>query len=246
MGKRAFLGLEFDIKSRDEWLALLAGAGEIAPFQYLATPNVDHLMCYHDGLVRADVYEGADYKVCDSRVLAALARLRGIDLAPFPGSDMVREFMASPGSQSVRIGLFGPSAADFAALRAVFPMHDLLWLDAPIMQPGTAAWADAVARLLEAPFDLLLCCISFPKQETICFDLRAAGRARGLAICAGASLDFLTGKQVRAPHWMMALHMEWLHRLLSNPRRLWYRYLVRGPRVFLLFLRNPRKVSKGN
>jgi N-acetylglucosaminyldiphosphoundecaprenol N-acetyl-beta-D-mannosaminyltransferase len=64
-----------------------------------------------------------------------------------------------------------------------------------------------------------------------------AGRTRGLAICAGASLDFLIGKQVRAPRWMQALHIEWLHRLLSDPKRLAYRYLVRGPRIFPLLLR---------
>ncbi len=238
MGKRAFLGLDFDMMSRQQWMALLAGAGRIAPFQYVVTPNVDHVVCFHEGAVPAHVYLGADHMVCDSRILAKLASFRGITLETYPGSDMVRDFLAAPASKSLRIGLFGPSTEDFAALKAVYPDHDLLWIEAPMMKPGTPEWSAAIARLLDAPFDLLLCCISFPKQEMICHDLKAAGRAHGLAICAGASLDFLIGKQVRAPRWMQRLHVEWLHRLLSDPKRLAYRYLVRGPRIFPLMLRH--------
>jgi len=231
-----FLGLDFDVAPRRAWMELLAGAGAIAPFQFLVTPNVDHVVGYHDGTVPAPVYDAARYKLCDSRILGMLGRLRGLDLAPYQGSDMVHDFLEQPESRTVRIGLFGPSAEDFAALRARYPGHDLLWIEAPMLKPGTAAWTDAVARLAEAPFDLLLCCISFPKQEMICRDLKAAGRAQGLAVCAGASLDFLIGKQVRAPRWIQRLHIEWLHRLLSDPGRMWHRYLVRGPRIFLLFL----------
>ena len=237
MGKRAFLGLDFDIMSHGEWLDLLAGAAIRAPFGYIVTPNVDHVVCFHEGVVPAEVYLGADHMVCDSRILAKLAALKGAALETYPGSDMVRDFLADPRSKALRIGLFGPSAEDFAALKAVYPDHDLLWIEAPMMKPGTAAWTAAIGRLVDAPFDLLLCCISFPKQEMICHDLKLAGRARGLAICAGASLDFLIGKQVRAPRWMQALHVEWLHRLLSDPKRLAYRYLIRGPRIFLLMLR---------
>jgi exopolysaccharide biosynthesis WecB/TagA/CpsF family protein len=233
-----FLGIDFDIRPREQWLSLLAEAGKAVPFGYIVTPNVDHVVCYHESIVPAVAYDEADYRICDSRILSKLAGLRGLDLPAMPGSDMVRDFMASPGSRAVRIGVFGPSPEDFAALRAVYPEHDLLLIDAPMMKPGTAEWTQAIERLRDAPFDLLLCCISFPKQEMICHDLKAAGRTRGLAICAGASLDFLIGKQVRAPRWMMKIHMEWFHRLLSDPKRLAYRYLVRGPRIFLLFLRN--------
>jgi len=238
LGTLRFLGLDFDIRAHADWLDLLAGAGKVAPFGYIVTPNVDHVVCYHEGVIPKAAYDAADHRICDSRILSKLAGLRGLTLAAQPGSDMVRDFMASPGSKQVKIGVFGPSAEDFAALKAAYPSHDLLFLDAPMMKPATPEWDRAIALLRAAPFDLLLCCISFPKQEMICHDLKRAGREKGLAICAGASLDFLIGKQVRAPRWMMKLHLEWLHRLLSDPKRLAYRYLVRGPRIFPLFLRN--------
>jgi exopolysaccharide biosynthesis WecB/TagA/CpsF family protein len=58
------------------------------------------------------------------------------------------------------------------------------------------------------------------------------GRARGLALCVGASLNFITGSERRAPQWMQQAGIEWLYRLLHNPRRLAGRYLIRGPRFF--------------
>ena len=66
---------------------------------------------------------------------------------------------------------------------------------------------------------------------------RQAGGAVGVGLCIGASLDFLTGRKARAPLWMRKASLEWLHRLLSEPRRLWRRYLVEGPRIFVLTMR---------
>lgn len=57
----------------------------------------------------------------------------------------------------------------------------------------------------------------------------------GVAIGVGAAFDFLTGKTKQAPRWMMAVGLEWLFRLLQEPRRLAYRYLVLNSLfVFLL------------
>jgi UDP-N-acetyl-D-mannosaminuronic acid transferase (WecB/TagA/CpsF family) len=55
----------------------------------------------------------------------------------------------------------------------------------------------------------------------------------------------LTGRQKRAPRLARSLGLEWAHRLLSDPRRMWRRYLLEGPRIFLLTYRwaGPRQHS---
>jgi UDP-N-acetyl-D-mannosaminuronic acid transferase (WecB/TagA/CpsF family) len=68
--------------------------------------------------------------------------------------------------------------------------------------------------------------------------LKQRGKARGLALCVGASLNFLTGEERRAPSWMRRCGVEWLYRLLQDPRRLAARYLWRGPRVFGIMARS--------
>ena len=69
------------------------------------------------------------------------------------------------------------------------------------------------------------------------------GIARGLTLCIGASINFLTGDERRAPVWMQQSGMEWLYRLMQAPGRMAKRYLVRGPRVFGL-LRNAQIVLR--
>jgi exopolysaccharide biosynthesis WecB/TagA/CpsF family protein len=64
-------------------------------------------------------------------------------------------------------------------------------------------------------------------------------------LCIGASVDFLTGKQQRAPVWIQKAGFEWLHRLLSDPRRLASRYLLECPRIFYLIWWGRRKSQLG-
>jgi len=76
-----------------------------------------------------------------------------------------------------------------------------------------------------------------PQQEILALRVAQAGGAVGVGLCIGASLDFLTGRKARAPLWMQKASLEWLHRLLSEPGRLWRRYLIEGPRIFRLTMR---------
>jgi exopolysaccharide biosynthesis WecB/TagA/CpsF family protein len=66
-------------------------------------------------------------------------------------------------------------------------------------------------------------------------------QATGIGLCVGASIDFLTGKQRRAPLWVQKAGLEWLYRLLSDPRRLASRYLIECPKIFYLMFSKRRK-----
>jgi UDP-N-acetyl-D-mannosaminuronic acid transferase (WecB/TagA/CpsF family) len=90
---------------------------------------------------------------------------------------------------------------------------------------------------LNSPFRFCLLAVGAPQQEALAQLLKARGSARGMALCVGAALNFLTGNERRAPRWMQGLGLEWLFRLLQAPRRLAHRYLVRGPRVFAILKR---------
>jgi exopolysaccharide biosynthesis WecB/TagA/CpsF family protein len=84
----------------------------------------------------------------------------------------------------------------------------------------------------QSPFRFCLLAIGCPQQEVLAQMLKHRNKARGLTLCVGASVDFITGKERRAPQMLQQLGLEWAYRLLHSPRRLGRRYLVRGPRVF--------------
>jgi UDP-N-acetyl-D-mannosaminuronic acid transferase (WecB/TagA/CpsF family) len=105
---------------------------------------------------------------------------------------------------------------------------------------------ESCLREIEAvgPFRFCFLAIGSPQQEIIAQKLKERGIVRGLALCVGAAIDFLTGVEKRAPVWMQEAGLEWLYRLTRNPKRLWTRYLVRGPRIFLLLSRIELRVRQ--
>jgi N-acetylglucosaminyldiphosphoundecaprenol N-acetyl-beta-D-mannosaminyltransferase len=231
-----FMTLDFAGGDRSAMLDRVIGMARGA-YGYVVTPNVDHIIKLMDGRVSREIYEGADLKICDSRILAHLAALRGIRLPIYPGSDMTADLLASPASEGLVIAVFGPDRAAFDDLAARYPRQSLRWIEAPMLTPGTPAWTAAVKTAAEAEWDVLLACVSFPKQELFAHALHTAGRKTGVALCVGASVDFLTGRQQRAPRIFQQLSLEWLHRLLSQPRRMFRRYVIEGPAIFGWFLK---------
>jgi len=145
--------------------------------------------------------------------------------------------LGASASSDLSIAVFGPDKAACADLAARYPHLQLAHIEAPMMQIGDAAWQTALDQAVSTPWDVLLVCISFPKQEAFAHALKAAGRTNGVALCVGASVDFLTGRQQRAPRLVQQLSLEWLYRLLSQPRRMFRRYVIEASAIFGWFIR---------
>jgi exopolysaccharide biosynthesis WecB/TagA/CpsF family protein len=79
--------------------------------------------------------------------------------------------------------------------------------------------------------------VGAPQQEMAARAAMQRGDAVGVGLCCGAALEFLAGRKARAPRWMQKAGLEWLHRLSSEPARLWRRYLFEGPAIFWIWRR---------
>ena len=107
----------------------------------------------------------------------------------------------------------------------------MVGVDAPFLTlapEGEAESRAALARVREARPDLLLVAFGAPKQE-IWIHRHRAELGSAVAVGVGASLDFVAGTIPRAPRWVSRAGLEWLYRLVREPRRLWRRYLVEDP-----------------
>ena len=80
--------------------------------------------------------------------------------------------------------------------------------------------------------------VGSPQQEKIALGALKRGTATGIGLCIGMSLQFSAGMIPRAPHWIQALRLEWLHRLAQEPKRLARRYLVDDIMIFPMFTRH--------
>lgn len=247
---RPFFDIAFTTGSIDDIVGEIAAAARAPGATMVVTPNVHHVVALETQLADDDraAYLSADLFLCDSKIIGRLARWSGIELTPRTGTDRVADLLASDESRDLVVALAGPDAAESAALAARYPERRVLRIEVPDrLARDTAAWDAAVTAAAAAEWHVLLSCLSFPKQERFAVDVRAARRqpdataSGGVILCVGAAVDFLSGTIVRAPMAFQRLGLEWLHRLLSDPRRLWRRYLVDGPRIFLLYLDRVRK-----
>jgi exopolysaccharide biosynthesis WecB/TagA/CpsF family protein len=237
---------DFDLR---EFIARAERFG-VERFAFAVTPNVDHIIRYCDEPAFRRLYADAAFVLLDSRFLARLLfLLRGVRLKSSPGSDITKvlfDSIIAPDDSVVIIGandLLVQRLAQRRGLRGVRhhnpPMgfiHDPVALEACL---------EFIERA--SPFRFCFLAVGSPQQEMLAKALLQRGRARGLALCVGASIDFLTGLEKRAPRWLQVLGMEWVYRLAQNPRRLAKRYFVRGPRIFFLLpsIRFQRRTPQG-
>lgn len=118
-------------------------------------------------------------------------------------------------------------------LRARFPGVQVAGVFAPPFGEMSETETNAMVNTIEAAKpDLLWVALGSPKQERWVADFRDRLSAPVL-IGVGAAFDFLAGAKPQAPAWMQRAGLEWLFRLLSEPRRLWRRY-AQYPRFALL------------
>lgn len=239
-GTACFLGLRFDLLDEPQAVReILSLAGDDS-FSYVVTPNVDHLVRLHrehaDERLWAS-YRRATLRLCDSRILEALAAMSGVKLTLVPGSDLTRKLLEEQDRIPAALVVGGDEAL-MDDLRDLYP-HVAWQHHAPpfgLLQ-NPKAQLEAVEFIEGCPAGLLFLAIGSPQSEVICATLAARRRATGVALCIGASLEFITGTKKRAPLWMQRLGLEWLFRLASEPKRLWRRYLVEGPAIFQIWWR---------
>lgn len=240
--RQEFLDVGFDVLPVEALMSRIAAIRADSPYAYLVTPNVDHLVRLHKHGLRIpglpDIYRNAGFCVCDSKVLARLAKWRNVDLPVIPGSDLTERMFEQVIGEGDRIAIVGGDAAMVDGLRSKYPKVAFVQHCPPMgLAKNAAARRQAAEFIARERPRFTFICVGAPQQELIAAEASKVPGSRGLALCVGASLDFLTDRQKRAPPIVRRFGLEWAHRLLSNPRRLWRRYLVEGPAIFVLAYR---------
>lgn len=233
----SFLDIEFsglDLATAVDAVSVRAALG--GRFSYVTTPNVDHVVGLAKEPARRALYDSAWLTLNDSRILSRLARQAALRLPTATGADLAKRLFDQVIEPGEPITIIGGDARMIAKLVKRYTLTDVRWHDAPMglkQNPAAIAEAAAFAAAQGARFTFI--CVGAPQQELVAFAIKQRGDAMGVGLCVGGALEFIAKRKHRAPRVMRALGLEWLHRLASEPGRLWRRYLVDGPKVFSLF-----------
>jgi N-acetylglucosaminyldiphosphoundecaprenol N-acetyl-beta-D-mannosaminyltransferase len=216
----------------------------------VATVNADFVVKSMADPELRYLLQEADMATADGMPLVWGARLLGVDLeGRVAGADMIPALAERAAAKGYSIYFLGaaPGVAAQAAtiLKEQYP--DLIV--AGIYSPPYSSVIDMdpaiIAEIKATRPDILLVAFGNPKQEKW---IGMYGRELGIPVMigVGGTFDFITGNTKRAPEWMQRYGLEWLHRLLREPRRLWRRYAVDMVGFGTFFLRQWWVMRQGN
>ena len=238
--KQHLFGIDIDsVDMRAAVSTVLSWCGEPRPSacRYVVTPNVDHAVMIQSDPRLLDSYRDASLVLADGLPIVLASRLLRKRLPErVAGSDLVPALLAQAGSLStgnrLKVFLLGaaPGVGDRAAgrIREKYPDVEVVGVLSPPL--GFEKDDDENRRIYEAVAaaqpDVLVLGLGAPKQELWVHEHAPHLQAK-VALCVGATIDFLAGHRQRAPRWMQSTGLEWLHRVLTEPRRLAKRYAPR-------------------
>ncbi|MBD9589024.1 MULTISPECIES: WecB/TagA/CpsF family glycosyltransferase [Pseudomonas] len=206
-----------DALSRSEGTTVLGFVNAHAMNLVTANP------AYYDALSAADVL------LRDGSGMAILYRRLGLEPGlNMNGTDFIPKLLAA--YKGRRVAFWGTEETFLA--NAVRHCEAVFAVNVVSAHHGFAGVDDYVNLARQSLPELVVLGMGMPKQEVVAARLAASG-VPCLVVCGGAILDFLGGKVTRAPQWVRRLGCEWVFRLLSEPKRLFTRYIVGNPKFLL-------------
>ena len=177
----------------------------------------------------SDTLSSADVLLRDGSGMAVLFRRLGLEPGlNMNGTDFIPKLLAAFSGR--RVAFWG-TAEPFLA-EAVTRSEAAFAINVVSAHHGFAPVDVYLNLARQCQPELVVLGMGMPKQEAVAASLAASG-VPCLIVCGGAIVDFLGGKVTRAPEWMRRLGCEWMFRLISEPKRLFHRYVVGNP-LFLL------------
>ncbi len=153
------------------------------------------------------------------------------------GTDLTVATLGAAAEKGIPVGFYGGSIEALEALLATvesrWPRLEIAYAHSPPFRDLSRSEAEGVVEDINASgARILFVGLGCPKQERWMASHR--GRVQAVMLGVGAAFDFLAGTKKEAPEFMRRTGTEWLFRLVTEPRRLWRRYLRQNPRFLAL------------
>ncbi|HEX4809692.1 MAG TPA: WecB/TagA/CpsF family glycosyltransferase [Bryobacteraceae bacterium] len=233
------LGMRVDKTSYAHATELICTWAKLNSSRYVCIATVNNVMESFDSPNFRKVMNESDLVTPDGMPL-----VWGLQLLGRPGAtrvygpDLTPQVLLAAERQQIPVGFYGGSPSTLARLRQLvssrFPALEIAYSFSPPFRPLSHDEDQAVVQAINSSgAKILFIGLNTPKQ-----DFWMAGHRNKVdcvMVGVGAAFDFLAGSKPQAPRWMMRIGLEWLFRLITEPKRLWKRYLKHNPRFVALF-----------
>lgn len=208
------------------------------------TPNIDHIMKLQKDETFRRVYQEADYRVCDSQLLMFASRFLGQPIKEkISGSDLFPAFYSHyKDDPNVKIFLLG--GQEGSAAKALTKINRKVGREIVVgcycppfgFEHNLRECQKIVNLIDQSGATVLAIGVGAPKQEKWISQYKYLLPKITTFFAIGATIEFEAEYRRRAPQWISQAGLEWLYRLLQEPKRLWRRYLIDDTAFFILIL----------
>lgn len=239
LGHRAILGMRVDATSYEDATARVLRWATRGESRTVAVATVNNVMEAHDDPAFADVMADADLVTPDGMPLVWGLKLLGVrDATRVYGPELTPTVLASAAREGIAVGFYGSTDEVLdrlvAHVEVAYPTLEVTFrLSPPFGELSPEEDRRIVEEIERSGCRILFVGLGCPKQERWIAAHR--GRVPAVMLGVGAAFDFLAGTKRKAPAFLQRLGLEWLFRLVTEPRRLWRRYLRHNPRFVVLF-----------
>lgn len=226
----AVLGQRLDALAWDDALARISAWAALRESRYVCISNAHSVVTGSQDPAFGQVLGGADMVTPDGAPVAWMMRRLGVPgQQRINGPDLMWRYCALASQRGERVYLYGGTDETLVLLqqrlREAFPG---LVIAGAVSPPFRKLTPEELARDIDhinaSGAGTVWVSLGCPKQELWMAAQR--GKVQAVMVGVGAAFDYHAGTIQRAPLWMQHSGLEWLHRLISEPRRLWRRYLV--------------------
>ncbi len=210
---------------------------------YVVTPNVDHIVKLEKDEELRKIYDKADLVLTDGMPLIWISKLKSNPIKEkVSGSDLFPRVCELAAHKGYKIFLLGAAegVAKKAAenLKIIYPKLKICGTYSPSygFEKNDEEIDYIISIINKAKPDILAVGLGAPKQEKFIYKYKYRLNVP-VSLAIGASIDFEAGNVERAPKWMQKCGLEWLYRLLKEPKRMFRRYLVDDIKIVKIALK---------
>lgn len=195
---------------------------------YICVANVHTTVTAYEDEEYRTVQNGGILAIPDGGPLSTVGRKRGFkNMKRTTGPSLMGEIFKISAKKGYRHYFYGSTEETlkklYQALERDYPGVQIVGMYSPPFRPTTKEEDKAIVeRINEVEPDFIWVGLGAPKQEK--WMAAHQGRVKGLMIGVGAGFDYYAGNIERAPEWMQRSNLEWMYRLIQDPRRLFGRY----------------------
>lgn len=236
------LGVNIAITNMQETVNLIMDHLEDIRGQFICLSNVHTTVMAEKDAEYRKIQNSAFLALPDGSPLALVQRLRGYRSAEqVAGPDLMPALWKATEHTAYSHYFYGSTPETIEALQknlgSRYPELKIAGMEAPPFRPLTEEEdRQAVERINASGADFVWVGLGAPKQEKWMYGHR--GRIHGVMFGVGAGFDFHAGTVKRAPDWMRRHYLEWLYRLVQDPKRLWKRYVQTNGKFLLLSVKD--------